>query len=139
MMVKLSASIATLALVCVIPFLGREFLVFGHMELKAQLYVLFVSVYLLALAASGWLYVARRKLVFGIIHMVLMLVIAGLGIGGGVLAYCNRWHIAGGSGPDANPVAPVIFLAALAAAVVGIIAAMCAAGVIWQLFIARKK
>lgn len=41
----------------------------------------------------------------------------------GVLAYCDRWWIAGGSGPAANPTAPVVFLAALAAAVIGILAA----------------
>jgi hypothetical protein len=40
-------------LLCAFALLGRKFFVFGNMELKAQLHVIFVSAYLLALAASA--------------------------------------------------------------------------------------
>jgi hypothetical protein len=139
MTAKLSASTGTLMLVCAVAVLGRKLFEWGNMEPKAQLYFVFMLGYLLALAGSGWLYVACQKLIVGIIHTVLMLGIAGVGIGSGVMAYCNRGDIAGGSGPDANPVGPIIFLAVLAATVVGIIAAICAAGVIWHLVSRRTK
>jgi hypothetical protein len=97
------------------------------------------STFFILLAASGWVYVALRKKFFGIVHSILMLITAGLGIGSGVLVYLHRWHIGGGSGPDANPVAPLIFLTALIATVGGVVAAICAIGIIRRLCAAKQK
>lgn len=129
MTAKYSATVATIMLACAFTMLGGKFSAWSDMEFKAQMYVIGVLSYLIVLVTAGWFYVCRHSLAFGIIHLLLMLGIACLGIAFGVVTYSNRVHIAGGSGPDANPVAPVMFLTALMAIIVGLIAATCVIGV----------
>lgn len=133
-MPKFSTLIATLMLIGAFVNFWRKGVVWGTSETQIELFKASVLGFLAVLVASGWLYVALRKRVLGLIHAVLMLCVAVLGVGIGMYAFINRWHIMGGTGPDANPVAGIIFLTALAATAVGLIAAICGVGVVWHLW-----
>jgi hypothetical protein len=135
----ISALFSTAMFVCAFEFLGKDLFYFGNMELKARFYVFFVFTYLITLVVTGWRYAIQEKRLSGIIHAGLMSGIAGLGLISGLLTWIGRANIIGGSGPDANPVAPEIFLTGLIAAIVGGIAAICAIGVAWKLYATKNR
>jgi hypothetical protein len=83
--------------------------------------------------ALGWIYRGMGWRAAGVIHALLMSIIGLVGFfhGAGIL---SDKSIAGGQGPDANPVAGIIYLAALVEAGLGALAIACGIAVMWSLF-----
>jgi hypothetical protein len=123
----ISALFATVMLICAFEFLGKDLFYFGNMELKGRIYVWLIFIYVLTLTISGWLYAIRGKKLSGITHLILMSGVACLCLIWGFLTFDSE------SGPG-NPVGPEVQLAGLAAIIIGIIAAISAVGVFWNLF-----
>jgi hypothetical protein len=123
-MALFSASIATLMLFVALASFQHKFFVWSTLEPKAQLFIIFVSVFLALLTASGWLYMSLRKRVFGIIHAVLMLSVTGFSFYFGLppLSKSSSYHAEWLTG-----------LLCLALAAVGMVALICAVGTVWHL------
>jgi hypothetical protein len=119
----ISASFATIVLACVSPFLLLGFLNWSHLEWKARFDLMFVTLYLIPLTVFGWRYAKQEKRVSGIVHLILMAGVAGLCLIWGLLAFGSK------SGPG-NPVGPEVQLTGLGAIIIGIIATVCAMGVV---------
>ena len=137
-MTIISALFGTIIFIVTFELLGKDLFYLGSMELKARFYIFFIFAYLITLVVGGWRYAVQGKRLSGIIHAWLMSGISGLGLVSGLLTWSGRANIIGGSGPDANPVAPEIFLVGLIAAIVGGIAAICATGIFWKLYSKRN-
>ena len=93
--------------------------------------------YAIAAAASGWTYVASRVKALAWVHALLMFGIAGVcGFYG--LSVLGDRSIAGGRGPDANPVAGIIYGFGLLAVVIAVATFAGGAGVINSVLRSQK-
>jgi len=89
----------------------------------------FASIYAVVVVVAGWVYASSRARVFGWIHALLMFGVAGVCGAYGFSVLGDR-SIAGGRGPDANPVAGVIYGFGFLGALIAIVTAACGIGVI---------
>ncbi len=95
------------------------------------------SIYAILMVVAGWGYAALRLRILGWIHALLMLGVAG-GSGYYGLAVLGDHSIAGGSGPDANPVGGILYGIGFLYCAVAIVTAACGIGVIAHILDEKK-
>ena len=107
--------------------------VWSQLGTSGKVGIIGVSVGTLLAVALGWLYrgIGWRAAGFG--HALVMASMGGVGVFHGANILSDK-SIAGGRGPDANPVAGIIYLAGLAEAGIAALAIACGVAVIWSLF-----
>lgn len=96
------------------------------------------SIYTILLAVTGWGYVLMRRHFLGWSHAVLMFGVTGICAYLGFQVVADN-SIAGGSGPDANPVAYISYALILLFSTLGIAAATCAVGVLYKMRRGKSK
>ena len=106
-----------------------KFLIWGQLPARERFWTVFATIYAAVAVIAGWGYILSRFRFLGWIHALLMLGVAGLCGFYGLSVLGNR-SILGGSGPDANPVAGIIYGIALVAVAIAAIIAVCGIGVI---------
>jgi len=95
------------------------------------------GIYAIVMAGAGWGYAALNLKALGWIHALLMLGVAGTS-GYFGFAVLQNHSIAGGSGPDANPVGGILYGIGFLYCVLAITTAFCGVGVVTNI-LAREK
>jgi hypothetical protein len=101
----------------------------GQFAASPKLWTAVASIYAVVVVVAGWAYATLRVRVVGWIHALLMFGVAGV-CGAYGLSVLGDHSIAGGRGPDANPVAGVIYGFGLLGIIVALVTAGCGLGVI---------
>jgi hypothetical protein len=101
----------------------------GHLSSKDRLSTCAATAYVGLLVISGWLNVQFKSRAITICHVALMLGAAGLVIFNGLTTLMDPSTM-GGRGPDANPVAGVVYGFGLLELVIGGCCAICGVGVL---------
>jgi len=89
------------------------------------------------MAVTGWGYVTLKLRVLGWIHALLMLGIAGVSGYYGLAVLGDR-SIAGGNGPDANPVGGILYGIGFLYCVLAVATGVCGIGVIAHILDEKK-
>ncbi len=123
-MALFSTLIATLMLIFALACFQHPLSAWNSLEPKSKLFISSVSLYLILLTVSGWLYVSQRKRVFGIIHSLLMLSLSATSfyIGFPPLSKSSSYHGEWLTG-----------LLSIALVVIGAVALQCFIGMMWHI------
>jgi hypothetical protein len=116
----------------VATFLGLALgllLLTGQFAASPKFWTVFASIYAVVVVVAGWAYATSRARVFGWIHALLMFGVAGVCGAYGFSVLGDR-SIPGGRGPDANPVAGVIYGFGFLGALIALVTAACGVAVI---------
>ena len=124
-----SVAISSVVTLCVLVGFSRFFSTWGSLETSARYFITFVSIHLIALTLSGWLYLRLRRRVFGIVHAALMFCIAGCGAYFGLMPLMEHSY----------PVESLAALVPMIYAAVGLLALICTICMVWDLRTAKKR
>lgn len=138
LMPKISAGIALLLGLVLAYFSLQMLIVWNSVPASDKSRVIFASIYMVLTVVAGQIYVAKQSRILGWIHALLMLGITGIGGYYGLTILEDR-SIAGGSGPDANPVGGLLYGLGFIYCLVALVAAICAIGVLAHILKAGKK
>lgn len=98
--------------------------VWSQLGAVGRFWIICVSLCAVLAVASGWLYRGVGGRAAGFAHALLMAIIGAVGLFHGAGTLSDK-SIAGGQGPDANPVAGIFYMVALVEAGLGALAIAC--------------
>jgi hypothetical protein len=124
-----SSIVATFLGLALSLLVNNELSIWDKLPANDKFWTVFASIYAAVAVIAGWGYAVSRVRVFGWIHALLMLGVAGLCAVYGFSTLGDR-SITGGRGPDANPVAGIIYGFALLGVIVAVVTAVCGIGVV---------
>ncbi len=103
-----------------------------------QLRTLGLLLFSFLMTASGWVYVAKKKKSAGLLHAALTLAAAFYCLQSGFAVLGDR-SVMGGRGPDANPMAGVVYGFGLLSFCIGFFSLICGAGALVCILKTRPK
>lgn len=125
-----SATYATLlSLFFGVVVLVEKFGSWEHLSHGDKVWACAATCYAVLLVFSGWLHVQFKQVMIAVCHVALMFGVAGLGLFSGLSVLMDR-SVMGGRGPDANPVAGIVYGYGMVEMVIGACCAACGIGVI---------
>ena len=128
-MPKISAGISLLLGLILAYFSLQMVINWGSVPASDKSRVIFACIYMVLTVVSGQIYVSKQNRILGWIHALLMLGITGIGGYYGFTILEDR-SIAGGSGPDANPVGGLLYGLGFIYCLAALVVAICAIGVL---------
>ena len=134
----ISAFISTLLLLGMAVEVHNKLQIRKALPWDERFWTIFATILAVTAALSGWLYVATSRIVAGRVHGVIMVGIGCFGLHEGFYILTNH-SIAGGRGPDANPMAGVVYGIGFLGAVVGALVLLCGVLVFWKTFNASRR
>ena len=119
----LSSIVATFLGLALSLLVNNKLSIWGRLPTSEQFWTVFASIYAVLAVITGWKYSVSRVRLFGWIHALLMLGVAGLCVVYGISTLADR-SIAG------NPVAGIIYGIGLLGVIIAVITGVCGFGVI---------